>query len=126
MDPRLGELAALPGLAAVGCGFHASRTAQGRPYNKARFFQAGAQIGPSATDDRGPLPVGGGDVSWRTERLFSPSRTRDLCWSIHSICSASRSQPFATSSKPLFMGPVLCLRRASFGVGCFLSVHIHS
>jgi hypothetical protein len=27
MDPRLRELAALSGLAAVGCGFHPSRTA---------------------------------------------------------------------------------------------------
>src|SRR5258708_38134705 len=34
---------------------------------------------------------------------FCGSRLDNLCRSIHSICSASRSQPFATSSKPLFM-----------------------
>src|SRR5262249_12339756 len=37
-----------------------------------------------------------------TERLFSSSCKGDLCRSIHSTCSASGSQPFASSSKACF------------------------
>jgi hypothetical protein len=50
---------------------------------------------------------------------FSSLRAGDLCRSIHSICSASTSQPPATSSNALFMDGLfafaaLCLASAAF------------
>jgi hypothetical protein len=60
----------------------------------------------------------------RTERLFSSSCKGDLCRSIHSTCLASRSQPFATSSKARFKhGSLACAARslASAALSRYLS-----
>jgi hypothetical protein len=46
--------------------------------------------------------------------------------SIDSICSANTSQPVAASSNALFIHGFLCSRRALFGLGRSLSVHIRT
>src|SRR5262245_39204285 len=75
------------------------------------ILQAGPKtVGLSPSMSSLNLYAGAGFGQHHFER--SSSRSEDLCRSIHSICSASSSQPRATSSNAPFMdGLIVCAAR---------------